>query len=141
MVCTAALSYLEVICLPRDKMIKLLSIPKHEVERRIVRKANVFYTIRARIIEIGPTPAETLREERRVAATTPGGLTTPGSRSSMWHSFLNSDAAFDAEGRESRARARAARVHGKRRRSLARTMTSSLPVAQSSAARALSIPS
>jgi len=124
MVCTAALSYLEVICLPRDKMIKLLSIPKHEVERRIVRKAMVFYTIRARIIEIGADALQKrLREERRAAATTPGGLRTPGSRSSMWHSFLNSDAAFDEEGRESRAARELRESMAKRRRSLARTMT------------------
>lgn len=124
MVCTAALSYLEVICLPRNKMIKLLSLPKHEVERKIVRKAMVFYTVRAKIVEIGSDALQKrLREERRSLATSPGGLRTPGGRSSMWHSFLNSDAAFDHEGRESRAARELRESTAKRRQALARTMT------------------
>ncbi|KAH8069030.1 voltage-gated potassium channel [Aureococcus anophagefferens] len=53
MICTAALSYLEVICLSREKMIKILATPMHEAERKIIRMAVVFYTVKARFLQIG----------------------------------------------------------------------------------------
>ena len=58
MVCTAALSYLEVICLPRDKMIKLLSIPKHEVNMHRA-EGQCVYTIRRASSRSAPRLAET----------------------------------------------------------------------------------
>lgn len=49
----AALSYLEVVGVSRERMIKILETPRHDVERRLVRKAVVFYTFKAHALRIG----------------------------------------------------------------------------------------
>lgn len=58
---TAALSYLEVVGLSRDKMNKLLESPIYEMERRLVRKAVVFYTFKAHTLRVGAAIVNKLR--------------------------------------------------------------------------------
>ena len=50
---TAALSYLEVVGVTRERMTRLIESPNHEVERRLVRRAVVFYTVKAKFMQLG----------------------------------------------------------------------------------------
>lgn len=58
----AALSYLEIVGISREQMIKILENPFYSRERCLVRKAVVFYTIKAHCIRIG---ANQLNKGRR----------------------------------------------------------------------------
>ena len=83
MICTAALSYLEVICLARDKMTKILSLPMHEAERKVIRNAIVFYTVKARFMAIGKQAMKKrLRAEKHAKATGGSGAASVLERSS-----------------------------------------------------------
>jgi len=48
---TVALSYLEVVGICRDKMIKLLEDPDREKEHMLMRQATIFYTFRAALLK------------------------------------------------------------------------------------------
>ncbi|KAJ8607168.1 hypothetical protein CTAYLR_007338 [Chrysophaeum taylorii] len=50
---TAALSYLEVVGISRERMTKMLESPAHERERKLLRKAVVFYTVKAHAMRMG----------------------------------------------------------------------------------------
>ena len=119
MICTAALSYLEVICLSREKMIKILATPMHEAERKIIRMAVVFYTVKARFLQIG---ADAITKRLRAESKKNLGANTPSRRSSAWNGFLHRTER-DVDGEETEAQRTMREAVAKRRRTLAATMT------------------
>lgn len=123
MICTAALSYLEVICLSREKMIKILALPMHENERKIIRMSVVFYTVKARFMAIGAEAlARRLRTERAAKKRARGeGSLLCDRRPSAWNLFGSRD--HDVAGDETPNQRREREAIAKRRRTLAATMT------------------
>lgn len=86
MICAAALSYLEVASLSRDRLQAMLENPLHVAERATIRHAVVLYTVRASFLRIG---AQAVRERRdRELAENPDLVRTR----SVWDSlFMSAD--------------------------------------------------
>lgn len=81
----AALSYLEVVGISRERMIKILEAPAFDCERRLVRRAVVFYTVKAHALRIG---AEQLKlrkhgEPMRSSSYTDSPRSTVGSEEDL----------------------------------------------------------
>ncbi|KAJ1446621.1 hypothetical protein M885DRAFT_625110 [Pelagophyceae sp. CCMP2097] len=85
-VCAGALSYLEVVSLSRERLLRVLEDPAYEGERARIRHSVVLFTVRARFVQIGAAAIERrhAREAREALGAAPDARIL-----SIWDVYFN----------------------------------------------------